>query len=39
MLEPILYLYEFKKHITNYDNIYTYIINKSIQLKEYTDSQ
>ena len=37
MLEAILYLYEFKKYNTNYDNIYTYIINKSTQSKEYTD--
>ena len=28
ILEAILYLYEFKKHNTNYDNIYCYIIKK-----------
>ena len=37
MLEAILYLYEFKKNNMNYNNIYTYIINKSTQSKEYTD--
>ena len=37
MLEAILYLYKFKKNNMNYDNIYTYIINKSKQPKEYTD--
>jgi hypothetical protein len=37
ILEAILYLYEFKKYNTNYNNIYTYIINKATQSKEYTD--